>query len=277
GWDDPRMPTLVGLKRRGFTPSAIRKFCDRVGVSTRDSVVDIALLEHTLREDLNATTPRVMAVLRPILIEIENWPEGEVQWIDAPYDPEKPDGDKRKVPFGRRVFIERDDFMENPPKKYFRLSPGSEVRLRWATVIRCKEVVKNAAGEIEKVICTYDENAKGGQPADGRKIKGTVHWVSAQHAKDAEVRLYDRLFSQEDPSHMENFLEAMNPNSLEVLKGCKVEPSLESAKPLDRVQFERLGYFCVDYDSKPGKLVFNRTITLKDTWSAMVQKGKTDT
>ena len=276
GWDDPRMPTLAGLKRRGFTPSAIRKFCDRVGVSTRDSVVDIALLEHTLREDLNATTPRVMAVLRPILVEIENWPEGQVDWIDAPYDPEKPDGEKRKVPFGRRVFIERDDFMENPPKKYFRLSPGTEVRLRWATVIRCKEVVKNAAGEIEKVICTYDPNAKGGQPADGRKIKGTIHWVSAEHGKDAEVRLYDRLFSHEDPSHLENFLEAMNPNSLEVLKGCKVEPSLEHAKTLDRMQFERLGYFCVDYDSKPGALVFNRTITLKDTWSAMVQKGKTD-
>lgn len=276
GWDDPRMPTLAGLKRRGFTPSAIRKFCDRVGVSTRDSVVDIALLEHTLREDLNATSPRVMAVLRPILIEIENWPEGQVDWIDAPYDPEKPDGEKRKVPFGRRVFIERDDFMENPPKKYFRLAPGTEVRLRWATVIRCKEVVKNAAGEIEKVICTYDPNAKGGQPADGRKIKGTIHWVSAEHAQDAEVRLYDRLFSHEDPSHLENFLEAMNPNSLEVLKGSKVEPSLANAKTLDRMQFERLGYFCVDSDSKPGALVFNRTITLKDTWSAMVQKGKTD-
>ena len=217
-----------------------------------------------------------MAVLRPIEVEIENWPEGKTEWIEAPYDPEKPEGDKRKVPFGRRIFIDRDDFMENPPKKYFRLSPGTEVRLRWATIIKCKDVVKDAAGNIVKLVCTYDPDATGGQPKDGRKIKGTIHWVSAEHAKDAEVRLYDRLFSHEDPSHLENFLEAMNPNSLEVLTGCKVEPSLENARAADRMQFERLGYFCVDPDSKPGKLVFNRTITLKDTWGAMVQKGKTD-
>lgn len=275
GWDDPRMPTLAGLRRRGYTPSAIRAFCDRVGVSTRDSVVDISLLEHALREDLNATSPRVMAVLRPLEVVIENWPEGKVDEIEAPYDPEKPDGPKRKVPFGRRIFIEHDDFMENPPKKFFRLAPGAEVRLRWATIIRCKEVVKDSAGNITRLICTYDPEATGGQPADGRKIKGTIHWVSAHHAKDAEVRLYDRLFKVEDPQHMENWLEGLNPNSLEVVKNAKVEPSLENAKTLERVQFERLGYFCVDPDTKPGSLVFNRTITLKDTWAKIVEKEKT--
>ncbi len=276
GWDDPRMPTLAGLRRRGYTPSALRKFCDRVGVSTRDSVVDVSLLEHTLREDLNATSPRVMAVLRPLEVEIENWPEGKVEWLEAPYDPEKPDGPTRKVPFSRRIYIERDDFMEEPPKKFFRLAPGAEVRLRWATVIRCQRVVKDASGAVTKVVCTFDPEAVGGQPKDGRKIKGTIHWVSADHAKDAEVRLYDRLFKDENPTHAENFLEALNPNSLETVKG-KVEPSLESPKPLERFQFERLGYFCVDPDSKAGALVFNRTITLKDTWGAMVQKGKTET
>ncbi|HSQ65621.1 MAG TPA: glutamine--tRNA ligase/YqeY domain fusion protein [Polyangiaceae bacterium] len=275
GWDDPRMPTLAGLRRRGYTASALRKFCERVGVSTRDSVVDISLLEHTLREDLNATSPRVMGVLRPLEIEIENWPEGKVDWLDAPYDPERPEAGSRKVPFGKRLFIEQDDFMESPPKKYFRLAPGAEVRLRWATIVKCKEVVKDASGAIQKVVCTYDPDAVGGQPKDGRKIKGTIHWVSAEHAKDAEVRLYDRLFKDENPTHAEDFLEALNPNSLEALKGCKVEPSLEGKKPLERVQFERVGYFVVDPDSAPGALVFNRTITLKDTWSALVQKGKT--
>jgi len=274
GWDDPRMPTLAGLRRRGVTATGLRAFCERVGVSTRDSVVDVSLLEHTLREDLNATSPRVMAVLRPLEIEIENWPEGKVDWIEAPYDPEKPDGPKRKVPFSRRVFIERDDFMEDPPKKFFRLAPGAEVRLRWATVIKCTRVEKDASGAITKLICSYDPEAAGGQPKDGRKIKGTIHWVSAEHAKTAEVRLYDRLFKDENPTHAENFLDALNPNSLETLRGCKVEPSLESVKSLERFQFERLGYFCVDPDSGPGGLVFNRTITLKDTWGAMVQKGK---
>jgi glutaminyl-tRNA synthetase len=276
GWDDPRMPTLAGLRRRGYTASALRAFCERVGVSTRDSVVDVSLLEHTLREDLNASSPRVMAVLRPLELEIENWPAGKVEWIEAPYDPEKPDGAKRKVPFSGRVFIERDDFMEDPPKKFFRLAPGTEVRLRWATVIKCTRVVKDASGAITKLICTYDPDAVGGQPKDGRKIKGTIHWVSAGHAKTAEVRLYDRLFKDENPTHAENFLDTLNPNSLERLEGCKVEPSLESAKSLERFQFERLGYFCVDSDSGPGALVFNRTITLKDTWGAMVQKGKAD-
>jgi glutaminyl-tRNA synthetase len=275
GWDDPRMPTLAGVRRRGVTASALRAFCERVGVSTRDSVVDVSLFEHTLREDLNATSPRVMAVLRPLEIEIENWPEGKVDWIEAPYDPEKPDGPKRTVPFGRRVFIEQEDFMEDPPKKFFRLAPGTEVRLRWATIIKCKEVVKDEAGVIKKLVCTYDPDAVGGQPKDNRKIKGTIHWVSAEHALDAEARLYDRLFKVENPTHAENFLETLNPNSLEVIAHCKVEPSLASAKPLERVQFERVGYFCVDADSSAERLVFNRTISLKDTWSTLVQKGKT--
>ena len=276
GWDDPRMPTLAGLRRRGYTPSALRKFCDRVGVSTRDSVVDVSLLEHTLREDLNATSPRVMAVLRPLEVEIENWPADKVEWIDAPYDAERPEAGTRKVPLGRRVFIERDDFMEDPPKKFFRLAPGAEVRLRWATVVKCKSVVKNERGEIAKLVCTYDPDAVGGQPKDGRKIKGTIHWVSADHAKTAEVRLYDRLFKDENPTHAENFLDSLNPSSLEVITDAKVEPSVEAAKALERFQFERLGYFCVDPDAKPGALVFNRTITLKDTWSTLVGKGKAD-
>lgn len=277
GWDDPRMPTLAGLRRRGYTPSALRKFCERVGVSTRDSVIDVSLLEHTLREDLNASSPRVMAVVRPLEIEIENWPKDKVEWIDAPYDPERPDGPKRKVPFSGRIYIEQDDFMESPPKKFFRLAPGTEVRLRWATIVKCKDVVKDASGRVTKVVCTYDPDAIGGQPKDGRKIKGTVHWVSAEHALDAEVRLYDRLFKDENPTHAENFLDSLNPSSLEIVQHCKVEPSLALAKASERFQFERIGYFCVDPDAVLGALVFNRTITLKDTWSALVQKGKTDT
>jgi glutaminyl-tRNA synthetase len=275
GWDDPRMPTLAGARRRGYTASAIRKFCERVGVSTRDSVVDVALLEHTLREDLNATSPRVMAVLHPLEVTIENWPEGKIEWMDAPYDQERSEAGTRKVPLTGKIFIDRDDFMEVPPKKFFRLAPGTEVRLRWATIIKCKDVKKDASGNVTGLICTYDPDAKGGQPADGRKIKGTIQWVSAEHALDAEVRLYDRLFKDENPTHAENFTDALNTNSLEVLEKCKVEPSVANAAVLDRFQFERIGYFCVDSDSKPGALVFNRTITLKDTWATMVQKGKT--
>lgn len=274
GWDDPRMPTLAGVRRRGYTASSIRKFCERVGVSTRDSVVDVALLEHTLREDLNATSPRVMAVLHPLKVTIQNWPDAEVKWIDAPYDPDKPEGARRKVPLGRTVYIDRDDFMENPPKKFFRLAPGAEVRLRWATIVRCVEVKKDASGEVVEVVCTFDPLAKGGAPADGRKIKGTIHWVSAEHALPAEVRLYDRLFVQEDPSHLENFLDAINPHSLEVLANCRVEPSLAGSEVLSRWQFERIGYFCVDPDSRPGRLVFNRTITLKDTWASLVKRAE---
>jgi glutaminyl-tRNA synthetase len=275
GWDDPRMPTLAGMRRRGFTPEAIRNFCERIGVSTRDSLVDVSLLEFALREHLNATSPRVMAVMRPLKVTIENFPEGEVMWLDAPYDPEKPDGPTRKVPFARTLFIERDDFMEVPAKKWFRLAPKAEVRLRYAALVTCKEVKKDASGQITELVCAWDPASKGGAAHDGRKVKGTLHWVSAAHALDAEVRLYDRLFRDEDPlagEEKDAFLKHLNPTSLEMLNGCKIEPSLASAKALDRVQFERMGYFCVDPDSQPGRLVFNRTITLKDSWSAQTSK-----
>jgi len=216
----------------------------------------------------------VMAVLHPLEVEIENFPEGKVEWIDAPYDPEKPEAGTRKVPLSKHIYIEHDDFMETPPKKFFRLAPGAEVRLRWATIIKCKDVVKDASGAITKLVCTYDPDAVGGQPKDGRKIKGTIHWVSKEHAKDAEVRLYDRLFTVENPTHTDDFLTALNPHSLEVLAHCKVEPSLETSNPGDRVQFERLGYFAVDDSSNRAALVFNRTITLRDTWGSLVSKGK---
>ena len=281
GWDDPRMPTLAGMRRRGFTASALRSFCDRIGVSTRDGNVDVALLEHALREDLNASSTRVMGVLRPLRVVIENLAEGQVEEFDAPCDPEKPDGLSRKVPLSRVIYIEREDFMESAPKKWFRLAPGQEVRLRYACLVRCTQVVKDAAGEITELRCTWDPESRGGAPADGRKVKGTLHWVSAAHALDAEVRLYDRLFREENPLKDKDvsFLTHMNPGSLEVLTGCKVEPSLATAKPLDRFQFERLGYFCVDADSAAATgapaapLVFNRTITLRDSWSAMASKS----
>jgi glutaminyl-tRNA synthetase len=268
GWDDPRMPTLSGMRRRGFTPEAIRNFCERIGVSTRDSTVDVALLEHALREDLNARAPRVMAVLRPIKLTIVNLPEGEVLEFQAPYHPEQADGPSRVVPLTRQVYIEQDDFMENPPKKYFRLAPGAEVRLRYACIVKCVGVNKNERGEIEEVLCEWDPNSKGGAPADGRKIKGTIHWVSASQALDAEVRLYDRLYTVEDPqADVDNFLSYLNPNSKERVLGAKLEPSLANAPHGHRAQFERLGYFCVDPDSKPGAPVWNRTITLKDAWA----------
>ncbi|MEO6419976.1 MAG: glutamine--tRNA ligase/YqeY domain fusion protein [Polyangiaceae bacterium] len=270
GWDDPRMPTLAGMRRRGYTPEAIRKFCDRIGVSTRDGIVDVTLLEHALREDLNARSPRVMAVLRPLKVVIENFPEGHVETFDAPFDPEKPDGPSRKVPLTRVVYVEQDDFMEVPAKKWFRLAPGQEVRLRYAALITCKSVVKNEAGEVTELRCTWDPASLGGAAPDGRKVKGTIHWVSAEHAVTAEVRLYDRLFSVENPldDKTVDYKQFVNPKSLEVLQGCKLEPSLAGAKPLDRLQFERLGYFCADSDSKPGALVFNRTIGLRDSWAA---------
>ncbi|RYE75546.1 MAG: glutamine--tRNA ligase, partial [Myxococcales bacterium] len=268
GWDDPRMPTIAGVRRRGFTPEALRAFCDRIGVSTRDSFVDVALLEHAVRENLNATSPRVMAVLRPLRVVIENWPEEKVVEFDSPYDPEKPDGPSRKVPMGRVVYIERDDFMEVAAKKWFRLAPGAEVRLRYACIIKCREVIKDASGQVTELRCTWDEASLGGTPADGRKIKGTLHWVSAAHGVQAEVRLYDRLFKAENPMGGEGDLyQHLNPASLEVLRDAIVEPSLAGAAAFDRVQFERLGYFCVDPDTRPGALVFNRTITLKDTWA----------
>ena len=270
GWDDPRMPTLAGLRRRGYTPEAIRNFCDRIGVSTRDGIVDVTLLEHALREDLNARSPRVMAVLRPLKVVIENFPEGRVETFDAPSDPEKPDGLSRKVPLTRVLYVEREDFMEVPAKKWFRLAPGQEVRLRYACLITCTSVVKNEAGEVVELRCTWDPASLGGVAPDGRKVKGTIHWVSAEHAVTAEVRLYDRLFCEENPLKDKDadFTQFINPGSLEILAGCRLEPSLATAKPLDRLQFERLGYFCVDSDSKPEALVFNRTISLRDSWAA---------
>jgi glutaminyl-tRNA synthetase len=275
GWDDPRMPTLSAMRRRGYTPEAIRTFCERIGVSTRDSLVDVSLLEHALREHLNATSPRVMAVLRPLKIVLDNFPEGRTDELVAPYDPEKPEGPTRKVPFSRVLYIERDDFAEVPAKKWFRLAPGQEVRLRYACIVRCTEVVKDASGEVTEVHCSWDPNSQGGNAADGRKIKGTIHWVSAAHALDAEARLYDRLFTVENPQKDKDvdWKTHLNPKSLETLTGCKVEPSLGQASAGDRVQFERLGYFCVDSDSKPGKIVFNRTIPLKDSWAAQTSKS----
>jgi glutaminyl-tRNA synthetase len=274
GWDDPRMPTLAGMRRRGYTPEAIRAFCERIGVSTRDSLVDVSLLEHALREHLNATSPRVMAVLRPLKIVLDNFPEGRTDELVAPYDPEKPDGPTRKVPFSRVLYIERDDFAEQPAKKWFRLAPGQEVRLRYACIVRCTEVVKDASGEVTEVHCAWDANSQGGQPADGRKIKGTLHWVSAAHAISAEARLYDRLFAAENPLKDKDvdWKSHLNPKSLEVVSGAKVEPSLAGAAEGERFQFERLGYFCVDRESAPGKLVFNRTISLKDSWAALSNK-----
>ncbi|HMJ54863.1 MAG TPA: glutamine--tRNA ligase/YqeY domain fusion protein [Polyangiaceae bacterium] len=270
GWDDPRMPTLAGMRRRGFTPESIRAFCERIGVSTRDSFVDVSLLEHALREHLNATSPRVMAVLKPLKVVLDNFPEGRVDELVAPYDPEKPEGPTRKVPFSRVLYIEQDDFAEQPAKKWFRLAPGQEVRLRYACVVRCTEVVKDAAGNVSEVHCTWDPNSQGGQPADGRKIKGTIHWVSAAHALSAEVRLYDRLFAVENPQKDKDvdWKTHLNPKSLEVIAGCRLEPSLAGAREADRFQFERLGYFCVDRESGPTKLVFNRTVSLKDSWAA---------
>ncbi|MET0340779.1 MAG: glutamine--tRNA ligase/YqeY domain fusion protein [Polyangiales bacterium] len=278
GWNDARMPTIAGLRRRGYTPSGLRRFCERVGVSRRDSLIDIGLLEHTIREDLNATSPRVLAVLRPLKVTLTNFPEGETIELDAAYNGEDPSWGSRKVPLSRELFIEREDFMETPVKGWFRLSPGSEVRLRYACIIRCEEVVKDAAGEIVELRCTWDPDSLGGQPKDGRKVTGTIHWDSAPHALTAEVRLYDRLFLVEDPtdeSEGKTFTDHVNPKSLERLVDAKVEPSLAGAKPLARYQFERVGYFCVDeLDAKPDALVFNRTIQLKDGWAKVAQKKK---
>jgi glutaminyl-tRNA synthetase len=268
GWDDPRMPTLAGLRRRGYTPESIRNFCERIGVAKRNNVVDIANLEHAIREDLNVRAPRVMAVLNPLKVVIENYPEGRSEEVDVINNPEDSSAGTRKVPFGRELYIERDDFMENPPKKFFRLSPGNEVRLRCAYFIKCTGVVKDpATGEVTELRATYDPATRGGDSPDGRKVKATLHWVSAADALDAEVRIYDRLFTHEDPAGTENFLAHLNSNSLEVQRRAKVEPSLATAPSGARYQFERLGYFCVDPDSQPGGLVFNRTVSLRDTWA----------
>lgn len=275
GWDDPRMPTICGFRRRGYTPEAIRNFCERIGVAKRDNVIDYSLLEFSLREHLNKVAPRMMAVLNPLKVVITNYPENQVENLTAINNPEDESAGTRQVPFSREIYIERDDFMENPPKKYFRLAPGQEVRLRYAYFIKCDEVIKDAEGNIVELRCSYDPASKGGNSPDGRKVKGTIHWVSAAHAIDAEVRLFDRLFSKENPEEVEEgqtFLDNINPDSLQVLQHCKLEPELAKAKVMDKMQFERLGYFCVDKDSTPEHLVFNRACTLKDSWSKESKK-----
>ncbi len=277
GWDDPRMPTISGFQRRGYTPEAIRNFCERIGVAKANSVVDIALLEHSIREDLNRRAPRVMAVLRPLKVVIENYPDDQVEELEAVNNPEDAAMGIRKVPFSKVLYIEQEDFMENPPKKFFRLGPGREVRLRYAYFITCKEAIKDPDnGKVIELRCTYDPATKGGNAPDGRKVKATLHWVSAQHAVNAKVHLYDRLFTKENPDEKEagkSFKDFLNPDSLETLTDCKLEPGLSRYAPGDRCQFERLGYFCADSkESKPNHLVFNRTVTLRDTWARLSQK-----
>src|ERR1700733_11570568 len=275
GWDDPRMPTLGGIRRRGYTPEAVRNFCGAIGLSKTNGSIELAMLEHFVREDLNKRSLRVMAVLRPLKVVIDNYPENQVEEMDAVNNPEDASAGRRKVPFSRVLYIEQDDFREEPPKGYFRLSPGREVRLRYGYFITCKSVVKNENGEVVEVHCTYDAATRGGNAPDGRKVKSTIHWVSATKAIDAEVRMYENLFSKENPSEVEDgqdFTANLNPNSLEVIAHAKLEPSLASAVAGSRYQFERLGYFCVDPDSKPGAPVFNRTVALKDTWAKVEKK-----
>jgi glutaminyl-tRNA synthetase len=268
GWDDPRMPTIVGMRRRGYTAEAIRAFCERIGVAKRENVIDVALLEHAVREDLNRHAPRVMAVLRPLRTVIENYPEAQSEELDVVNNPEDPSAGTRKVPFSRVLYIDRDDFREDPPKKFFRLAPGREVRLRCAYFITCTRVIKDErTGEVVELYCRYDPATRGGDAPDGRKVKATLHWVSAAHAVEAQVRLYDRLFNTEQPGADGDYRADLNPNSLEVIRDAKVEPSAAAAPPGTRFQFERLGYFCVDPDSTPEHPVFNRTVTLKDSWA----------
>jgi glutaminyl-tRNA synthetase len=274
GWDDPRMPTLSGMRRRGYTPEAIRDFASRIGVAKRENVIDVASLEHSVREHLNRVAPRVMAVLRPIRVVIDNYPDGQVEHMDVVNNPEDSSAGTRQVPFSRVLYIEQDDFREDPPSKYFRLAPGREVRLRSAYFIKCVGVVKDGYGKIVELRCTYDPATRGGDSPDGRKVKATLHWVSAEHAVGAEVRLYDRLFTVENPGVERDFKEELNPNSLEVLTGCRLEPSLAGVPPGYRCQFERLGYFCVDSDSAPGRLVFNKTVGLRDVWAKIEGKVK---
>jgi glutaminyl-tRNA synthetase len=277
GWDDPRMPTLAGIKRRGFTPEAIRNFCAAIGVSKTTGIVELGLLEHYVREDLNKRVQRVMAVLKPLKVVIDNYPEGQTEEMEAINNPEDASAGTRKVPFSRMLYIEQDDFREDPPKHFYRLSPGREVRLRYGYFITCTSVVKNDAGEIVEVHCTYDPASRGGNSPDGRKVKATIHWVSAQHAIDAEVRVYDTMFTKENPSDVpegQDFTANLNPKSLEVVPDAKVEPSLAAAKEGERYQFERLGYFCVDQDSKPGHPVFNRTLALKDSFAKIEKREK---
>lgn len=277
GWDDPRMPTLSALRRRGYTPESIRRFCERIGVAKFNSTIDVQVLENSVREHLNETAQRVMAVLRPLKVVITNFPEGHVEQLEAVNNPEDPSAGTRQVPLTREIYIEQDDFREDPPKKFFRLSPGAEVRLRYAYFLKCNEVVKDpATGEVIELRCTYDPKTKNNNPPDGRKVKGTLHWVSADHSVPAEVRLYDHLFRTPDPEDVpegQDYKVNLNPDSEQVLTGCRLEPYLADAKPGDRFQFERQGYFCVDKDSRPGALVFNRTVSLRDTWSKIEKKG----
>src|SRR5262245_5992462 len=275
GWDDPRMPTISGLRRRGFTPESIRDFCSRIGVAKKENVIDVAQLEHRVREDLNRRAPRVMVVLKPVRVVITNYPEGQVEQVEVPNNPEDPSAGKRLVPFSRELYIEREDFMEVPPKKFFRLAPGREVRLRGAYFITCREVIKDDQGEVTELRCTYDPATRGGSSPDNRRVQATLHCVSREHAIPVELRVYDRLFSVEDPEAVatgKTFLDNLNPNSLEVLRGCQAEPSLAGAAVGSRFQFERLGYFCVDADSRPGAMVFNRTVSLRGTWAKIAQK-----
>ncbi len=277
GWDDPRMPTLSGLRRRGFTPASLRSFCERIGVARFNSMIDLAVLENCVREDLNAWAPRRMAVLKPLKIVITNYPEDQVEEMDAVNNPNDPDAGTRKVPFSRELYIEQDDFLEDPPKKFFRLGPGREVRLRYAYFVTCQEVIKNDAGEVTELHCTYDPETRGGDAPDGRKVKGTLHWVSAKHGISSEVRLYETLFQDENPEDVEeggDFIDGLNPDSKTVLSQAVVEPALGELEVGAQVQFERTGYFSVDLDSQKNRLVFNRTVTLRDTWAKLVKKGK---
>ncbi|MBN2343468.1 MAG: glutamine--tRNA ligase/YqeY domain fusion protein [Deltaproteobacteria bacterium] len=277
GWDDPRMPTICGMRRRGVSPSSLRKFSDRIGMAKRENVADIALLEHVMREDLNETSPRLMGVINPLKVEIENYPKDKEEFFEAPLHPEDDRWGSRQIPFCRELYIEQDDFKEDPPKKWFRLSPGTEIRLRYACLITCKEVVKDQNGNVEKLICTWDPESRGGNAPDGRKVKGTSHWVSARHAEKITVRQYDRLFNVENPNKVEegqNWLENLNPNSLEILTGCYAEPYIRELKPEARIQFERIGYFVADrYDFTPETPIFNRTVTLRDSW-AKIEKNQ---
>jgi glutaminyl-tRNA synthetase len=276
GWDDPRMPTLSGIRRRGYTPESIRNFCNALGVSKTNGTIELRLLEHHVREDLNKRAPRMMAVLRPLRVVIDNYPEDQVDELEAVNNPEDASAGTRMVPFSRVLYIEQEDFREDPPKQYYRLSPGKEVRLRYAYFIKCNSVVKNDKGEVIEIHCTYDPATRGGNAPDGRKVKSTIHWVSAAHAVDAEVRIYDTLFTTENPNETpegQEFTVNLNPGSLEILTHCKLEPALADVAPMERVQFERLGYFCVDPDTAPGSPVFNRTVALKDTWAKIEKRG----
>jgi len=276
GWDDPRMPTLVGIRRRGFTSDALRNFCSSIGVTKTNGTIELEMLEHFVREDLNKRALRVMAVLRPLKLVIDNYPENRMEEMEAVNNPEDPNAGVRKVPFSRVLYIEQDDFREDPPKQYYRLSPGREVRLRYGYFVTCTGLMRNDKGEVAEVHCRYDPATRGGNAPDGRKVKSTIHWVSAAHAVDAEVRLYDKLFSKPDPNEVEpgkDFTSNLNPDSLQVVYGAKVEPSLATPALEEHYQFERIGYFCVDQDSTPGKPVFNRTVALKDTW-AKIEKGQ---